>query len=674
MNTTKMNETLNSIFVRLDVNLQNLTSRAIAQIIVKILYVHNDGMSKNEIKNELAVINNQCHLNDTEIDDILASLVPSEINVRSGRYYLSQPKRKKIEDTIGKSIAIKQSIINRFFSRLNTDKELIEDWLIDATIKFFESYSEEWISDLKAQTNYVSTNGEGIMTLISNRTNANKNLDNDDKTVLPKKFFDFICTPDAEVNEFLWEYGTSAFASKLIRTMHGVDGLTIETFRNSHCILDTNILMFIALESRYKDAFAAIEKVFNDLGVKVSILHITKQEYEFRISSQKTTTLHNLEKFGYDITTLANDDFTTLAKSLHCKTEEEFITFFDFTLKLPSYIHNKVKINLLDDDVALFDAINKAQADEKLKSKLNEKFKAFTNHDKSPGALKHDIGLLEGVKFLRQSESTKDEKFYILSEEISINQYSKDCGFKNGLPLSLRVDTLINLLAVNNGGDTFNTSDYIPLFANIIRMGLVPAKDTFRQSELYQFYRMNSKIADLPQETTQYIVQEMHKRILDGMKDDDLLRDLNDMITDGEIKARQELEQTQDALYHTRKERDKEHELHKITNSILRDEIKRRVTNDYDKETKRLKTRLNRNIPLCIIAILLLIVGAGYIIGEIAFYITVIFSIITGVVATVLCKISDNKKYINNRIRNREKEIERITDEELSRKINERQN
>ena len=267
MNTTKMNETLNSIFVRLDVNLQNLTSRAIAQIIVKILYVHNDGMSKNEIKNELAVINNQCHLNDTEIDDILASLVPSEINVRSGRYYLSQPKRKKIEDTIGKSIAIKQSIINRFFSRLNTDKELIEDWLIDATIKFFESYSEEWISDLKAQTNYVSTNGEGIMTLISNRTNANKNLDNDDKTVLPKKFFDFICTPDAEVNEFLWEYGTSAFASKLIRTMHGVDELTIETFRNSHCILDTNILMFIALESRYKDAFAAIEKVFNDLGV-----------------------------------------------------------------------------------------------------------------------------------------------------------------------------------------------------------------------------------------------------------------------------------------------------------------------------------------------------------------------------------------------------------------------
>ena len=92
MNTTKMNETLNSIFVRLDVNLQNLTSRAIAQIIVKILYVHNDGMSKNEIKNELAVINNQCHLNDTEIDDILASLVPSEIKATIYMLAVNNPK------------------------------------------------------------------------------------------------------------------------------------------------------------------------------------------------------------------------------------------------------------------------------------------------------------------------------------------------------------------------------------------------------------------------------------------------------------------------------------------------------------------------------------------------------------------------------------------------------
>lgn len=42
-----MNDTLNSIFVRLDISLQNLSSKAIAQIIVKLLYKHG-GRMKNK--------------------------------------------------------------------------------------------------------------------------------------------------------------------------------------------------------------------------------------------------------------------------------------------------------------------------------------------------------------------------------------------------------------------------------------------------------------------------------------------------------------------------------------------------------------------------------------------------------------------------------------------------
>lgn len=51
-------------------------------------------------------------------------------------------------------------------------------------------------------------------------------------------FFDFINTTDPDVDAYLWEYGTSSFASKLVRTMYGVDEFTLDTFRNSHCILD----------------------------------------------------------------------------------------------------------------------------------------------------------------------------------------------------------------------------------------------------------------------------------------------------------------------------------------------------------------------------------------------------------------------------------------------------
>ena len=481
-----MNDTLNSIFVRLDVSLQNLSSKAIAQIIVKLLYKHDGRMKKQAIYDALANVNCCNHLGKKDVDEILDKLSEREIQYKGGDYYLSQSKKEKIKKSIEESEERKKRILEKYFSRLNTNSEILSAWLQDASIKFFEVYSEEWISDLKANTKRIAASEESIRNLITNRTLNNKALDSEDKAILPKKFFDFVNTSEKDVDAYLWEYGTSAFSSKLIRTMHGVDQITIETFRNSHCILDTNILMFISLESRYREAIIAIEKVFQDLGVKASIFYITKQEYEGRIGQQRDDTLKNIEKLGYDIASIPNDDFTNHAKDLGCRTLEHFKTFFDVTLKLPEYIHDKVKIEILDTQ-SIATAIETAQNNESLKDKLNNLFKSVVGHDKSKWGLKHDIGLLEGAKYLRNDSLTKDEKFFILSEEISVNQYARDCGFRNGLPLALRVDTLINLLAVNNGGDTFDAADYSPLFANIIRMGLIPQEETFRQSELYQY-------------------------------------------------------------------------------------------------------------------------------------------------------------------------------------------
>ena len=660
----KLNDTLNSIFVRLDVSMQNLSSKALAQLIVKILYAHDRRMNKNEIKEELAKVNGGKRIGDQEVNDLLESLSQHEIKYDEGKYYLSQPKRSKINESIIKAEERNENILNRFFTRLETPKDIIKEWLNDATIKFFEVYSEEWISDLKASTNFVASNGESIKNLIENRTESNKKINKDYKKVLPKLFFDFVNTSDGDVDDYLWEYGTSAFASKLIRTMHGVDTYTIDTFRNSHCILDTNILMFIALESRYKDAFKSIEKVFNDLGVKVSILYITKHEYENRVANQKRITLHNLDKFGYDITTLPNDDFTAYAKSLNCKTVEDFEIFFDQTLKIPEFINETVSIKVLDNK-SINSAVEKAQEDDGLKTELNNLFKTFAKHDKFEAALKHDIGLIEAVRFLRNDEFTRNEKYFIISEEISINQYSKKCGFVNDLPLCLRVDTLINLLAVNNGGDTFDSTDYTPLFANIIRLGLTPSKDTFRQTELYQYYKMNSKIADLPSDTTKEIVEEMHKKMMDGEDDNDLLRDLNELVTDGEIKAKKELEQTKDELHITTKDRDNEREKRKRAETKLREEIKKTVTKEYDDDTKRLKFKYWLTIPIILMVLAVIAFCVMNYNDSITTGVSLLLSFPIGVIASLVVALYGDNKYINTRKRNRDVEINRITDERL---------
>lgn len=663
-----MNDTLNSIFVRLDVNLQNLSSKAIAQIIVKLLYKHNGRMKKQAIYDALADVNCHNHLSNNDIDEILNKLSEREIRFQGGDYYLSQSKKEKIKASIDESEERKKRILDKYFSRLNTNSEVISAWLQDASIKFFEIYSEEWISDLKAKTKRITASEDSIRDLISKRTFNNKNLDSEDKKILPKKFFDFVTTSEYDVDAYLWEYGTSAFASKLIRTMHGVDQITIETFRNSHCILDTNILMFISLESRYKDAIVAIEKVFQDLEVKASIFHITKQEYNGRIAQQKEYTLKNIEKLGYDITSIPNDDFTNRAKDLGCRTDEDFKRFFDVTLKLPEYIHDKVKIGLLDTQ-SIDNAIEVAQNNEALKTKLNNHFKSVAGHDKSAWALKHDIGLLEGVKHLRNDSQTEDEKYFILSEETSVNQYSRDCGFRHGLPLALRVDTLINLLAVNNGGGTFDAANYTPLFANIIRMGLIPQKETFRQAELYQYYKMNSKIADLPTQTTSEIVEEMHKKMMDGLKEDELLRDLNEMVTDGEIKANKALEQANDDLYHARKEIEFSQNQNSKLRANIKEGIKETKTKEYDAETRRLKRGYTRKIICLIIWFAVVLALALIFKADVPFWITIVFSFIVSILATYFCNIHTDKKVVEERNRKRNAEIQRLTDEEFQRTI-----
>lgn len=108
-----MNDTLNSIFVRLDVSLQNLSSKAIAQIIVKLLYKHGGRMKKQAIYEALANVNCCNHLANRDVDEILDKLSEREIQHKGGDYYLSQSKKEKIKKSIEESEERRKRILEK---------------------------------------------------------------------------------------------------------------------------------------------------------------------------------------------------------------------------------------------------------------------------------------------------------------------------------------------------------------------------------------------------------------------------------------------------------------------------------------------------------------------------------------------------------------------------------
>ena len=660
-----MDEMIKSLYLRLDANTSTLARSAIGQILVKIIYSFGHQVSKEEIFKTYAQLNNISKADESQLSEILEELVDKDIRKRDGKYYLSTNKKDRIKKVLEQAEDRKNEIIDIYFSNTFSDRIIIEDWLQDVTIKFFECYSDEWISDLLTGHKAVSRSETSIKDLIAKRTFNNKQLDNRDRQSLPKLFFNFINDNKGVVNDYLWDYGTSAFAAKLIRNQKGVDSLTIKSFKNSTCILDTNILLFISLESRFKDGIIALEKVFHSLNVEVAYLYITQKEYQNKVYSQKNIMMHNLDKFGYDIASIPNDDFTNSAKELQCKTTEDFERFFEEKAKIPSKVHDTLPIKILDNDKALVEIIEKAQNDNNKIDELNRLFCDITGRDKKQNALVHDVGLLKGVEYLR-----KTGKYFVVSEEVCVNLYSKKQPLSDNLPLAIRIDTLINVLAANNDGETFNASDYVPLFANIVRTGLTPDKDTFRQEELYNLYEMDEQVAQLPNDKVKEIVMEMHELILKGNDEKILSRELKSKITKGKIKVVSDLDETRHALNFSERERERQEKEKNQAINVLKETLTERISKEYDKETNKLIRKYRIYYPvICFIISVILVLLFVLNTNTVGTFLSFLISFLVNIVFNWYCNMKLLKEKISERNRRRESQVAQKVEEEFKAKI-----
>lgn len=576
-----MDKVLSTIYLKVKSETQTLTKSAIAQILVKIIYSSEKRMSLKDIIAAYKAFTNRKCIDEQIITELIENLCKNSEIQKSAKneYYLSPSRRNQISKYCEDSANRTNAILERYFFEVHSEKEVIGQWFQDVTLHFFQFFSDEWISDLLKTKDAVIHSKDSIKDMIERRTRNIKGIDRKDYDNLPKLFFKFLGSKDPDVAAYLWEYGTSAFSAKLISNTTGIDALTLDVFKDSKCLLDTNILMFIKLyASKFHNALISLENSFNNLGIELGVLYITKQEFQHKIDHQRCLTLNNLEKFGLDITSDANDDFTKSAIALQCRTREDFVRYFDCLRELPKHLNETLKITEIDDSKTLSEAIEKAQKSENKIAELNSVYKSATGRDKRTSELVHDVGLIVGVEFLRN-----DDKWFILSEEISVNNYSKNKPTVSGLPIALRVETLINVLALNNGGDSFDADNYMPLFASIIQNGFQPQIDTFVQEDLFAIYEMNQQIALLPEEQKKEIVQEINAKRLKGGSDDKLKVELERAITRGKLQVHDDLNEAKKQLSASKKETQRQKDRGDITYNALRKTIEENVISKYYK-------------------------------------------------------------------------------------------
>lgn len=542
-----MEKILQSIYIQVDASYETLTNSAIAQLLIKLLFRAATPISAKELLDIYTNDLPQKSIDEAVYSKILEHLVDKhEIQYKNKKYYLSTAKKKKIQQSIDEAHNRVEQILQKYFrGKYHSSDEIVSRWFEDVTFRFFEIYADAWISSLLEGGSAINNQAESIKSTIENRTKSFPDIDKRDLNILPTLFFSFITARDSIVDAYLWEHGTSRFAAQLISNRHGINQLTIDAFKDSTCVLDTNILIFIALAAgSIKDSFKLLEQTFQQLNINSQILYITSEEYRHRVSIQRDATLNNISHFGSkNSSNIANDDFTKCAKALHCESEEDFARFFDSIQDFPEVIHENVEIELFDGDKQLNDVITRAQKDEDKKQHLNSLYIAVKNRDKRPNALTHDVGLIEGVKHLRAN----GHKVFILSEEASINAYSKNQPLDKGLPLAIGIDTLLNVLATN-GGTITDSSEYTALYATLIRHNLFPHEQTFTQCQLYELYKLNNRIAKLTEEETERIAWEAHEKMVKGLLEEDLRLFINDTITASELALRDEISKKEEEL------------------------------------------------------------------------------------------------------------------------------
>jgi membrane protein len=648
----KLDGVLRSMYLQLDTTTKYLTRNAESQLLVKIIFQHHNSTFKEICRFYKDFVN--CE-NEERLDAVLSELIKNgEIVKKNGKYSIPKSKAEKIKLALEESQNRFQRIIDNF-KPFFSDSKVVSEWLIDGMMHFFGTFSDDWISDLCYKANAIARREDSILDVIKKRTANNKDLHRQDKEELPRKFLQLILKRELDITHFLWEYGTAAFSAKLIKNSYTTDDLTLETFKDCHCILDTNILMHIGLESsEYYTSFKVLENVFKELGINAGILYITQREYITAVQNKKEQVINLVAKYDREVLEASSDQYLKTAIKRHCKTEEDYKCFFSSLEQVPKHIYENTPINLYDDDQVLEEKIIKAQSDETKLSELNSIYKNITGKNKRDNALLHDVGLINGAHYLRDNG-----KYFILSQEVSVNTYAKQKPFVNKLPIAMRIQTLLNVLALNGNTHIVN-EDYKSLFANMIREGLQPNSDTFTAADLSIMLEKNEQISKLPSNKIIEIANQIHQERLLDVSENQITMNMTRKIQGAKIEVVEDLSKTKQELSAERKEKEHFKSSADKSEQALRLQIEKEVRKEFRSNCIRLWTK---RILLCILICIALIITV-LILGRIDFIKQVSFWIFTLVCAIIPIGQGSNKYF------KQKKTKECYIKEEVERRLN----
>jgi hypothetical protein len=495
------------IFLKYDGAFRQLAKVALSQLVLKILFFKKGNTKPDDVLQELrSVVDSSVTIE--EVEEILEGHKKTgKINYGKKHCTLTAACREEIGREHSRQTERQELVVDHWFGKAEADKAVVTAWFMDVTVAFFNEHSHDWMREVTSKVR-LKKNGtlESSLSGIIDRVSAQYGMGAKDREWLKTRYIKFLESDRPEDQAVAWVFGTSVFAARVVTSNRYADALSIDLFKDSTFILDTNVLLILKLEvNELSLSLNELEKVMVKHNVTPGYFHISQEEYGRALNTVKAKLITALSKYEREVLVESNDHFLQTAMNLQCRTEEDIDRFIDQLSDVPEFFYDELPLTKFD-DADLCDAIARGETNAEIGAHIDAvHFRRF-KEPKREVPKKHDLGLIAGAQHMRNSG-----RCWILTKDGTIQRYAIDHTVRDEDPIAVSLGALINMMAINSGGADIDPSNFAPLFSRMIRAGLVPDQGAFQMEDLSFMVDRNMDINELPPEQVIVIAREVNR-------------------------------------------------------------------------------------------------------------------------------------------------------------------
>ena len=495
-----------------------LRIRAHAQLLAKVLYLSGakSYLTMSKMRDGIADLTGGTRPSREETQAALDYLQHADfIRDKGGSRFGLRPYQYQ---RLGTQVAERGVVADRCLARHfpgEINRETLATWFSRTSIAFFTQFADRWVASVTDRAPLGSKTFTSVMEIAASEATA-LGIESS-SAALVDGFVRFLRSSEPEDHQHLQSLGLTAFAARLVAAGEGPDPISSAQLRDATWVLDTNVLLTIALEGvTHDDPLDALGQALSMIEAELVYVHATLIEYRQVVDQWASDTLAVFDRFGIGPIKESSNGFLKIALARHCHNRDDFVRFFNELREPPQSIEERIAIRLVDDpDIAR--AAAKGEQNEQDVRTIQTYWAERRRYPKSPSAARHDSAVSEVVRHYRSSE----KRCFALTTDRTMSGLAAHWQGPLGTPRWILLDALVQVLAADRAGMAGGQVDLSALLSKLVANEVGPVADEFTIHDLIWLSEIVEHVEAFPDEDVSELARIIHRARIGGASRDD---------------------------------------------------------------------------------------------------------------------------------------------------------